>query len=225
MSRTLLVIMSHAGANEMVVRLMPHYERSGCDILGIGRIGSVWPASPSLIGFRNEGQDCYNDGTSQLVRFLDVLEFVLSRADKSPYGQFAIIEWDTLLVREMPMWATEIPYGLTGTHAGGRSEGFHTDNFFHCPWLISRRTASDILQYGHRLLRAGLTESGFLDRWLGMLCQIYDIPVGAERNAYTKNSLDRPEYIEQARAAIKAGAWAVHGVKSESQLAQLTEGL
>lgn len=222
--KPLLVIMAHAGANDMVSKLFPFYERAGCDILGIGRIGSIWPSGPRLIGFRNEGQDCYNDGTSQLTRFIDTLDFVTSRRDVSPYTGFCIAEWDTVFFQPIGEWATKVPNGLEATLAGGRSDGFRASRYFHGPWRINDFTARSMIHVGRKLLAAGLTEQGFLDRWLGLMCDLYPIEFTPSPN-YSRNSLDRPEYIDQARAAIKAGAWAVHGVKDQHMLAQLTEGL
>jgi hypothetical protein len=51
MSRTLLIVQSHAAGNDITARHWPYYELAGLDIAGIGRTNTdcKWPNSPRLI--------------------------------------------------------------------------------------------------------------------------------------------------------------------------------
>ncbi len=222
---TLLVIMSHSGANETVKRHWPHYLKGGCDILGVGRTDTncEWPGgglAPPMVGFINVGKESYANGDNHIVRFLDVLDLCMTLPSLKKYQAFCLVEYDTLLFGPIP----KIKPGTFMTKlAGHRSEGFAAENYYHTPWLLDRIMAGRILTYGRAMLKAGLIERGFIDRWLGLLFDLHGIkPVDTGASTFTFNTIDTPEKMSLAKQAIADGIWFLHGCKTPEQLAQLT---
>lgn len=213
---TLIVILSYAGANEAVARHWPFWERTGCDILGVGREDTkcVFPQRDSLLGTIDIGQDGYvgkGDLPGRLVRLFEILT---TDAAFKPYTNYFITEHDGVILGPLPK---RLQKGMVTTRACARSPGFRGENCFHPPWWVDRETCAKMAVYGRRMLKAGLNEQGFPDRFMGLMVDLYGIPWFTS-NTYTRNTLDREEYIQQARCALANGAWFIHGIKTEYQL-------
>lgn len=225
--KTLLCVLTHSAANETFARNFPWYQRAGLPILGVGRVDKemFWPNDIEHIDI---GDEEYIKDDAQLWRFVTLLTLLRAglgqQPDKPPYDAYAITEYDCIWTRKMP----EIPgwsfISLATQIAGHKSGGFRGSRFFHCPWIVQRKDLAYFIDYGERMLNAGLNEHGFIDRWLGLMADLYDIRVH-EINGYTRNTLDQPEHIAQAIDAIKDGACVIHGVKTADQLAAVTKGL
>lgn len=221
--QTLLVIFSHSKANETVRRHWPYYLNSGCDILGVGRTDThcQWPVPDGrFIGEINVGKESYANGDNHIVRFLDTLEHCMNAPELKKYKAWAFIEYDGVLFAPIPTPRIDTFYGK---RAGYKDQGFLGQQYLHTPWIFDRIMAGRVLKAGRAMLQAGLIERGFLDRWFGLMIDLYDLDwkdTGAE--TYTQNSLDTTEKISDARRAIAAGCFYVHGIKTESQLKELT---
>lgn len=222
--KTLVVILSHSLANETVGRHWPLYLNGGCDILGVGRTDThcVWPAvGQRFIGSIAVGVESYASGDNHIRRFLDVLEILLTRDEYKPYNAFLLTEYDIGLFAPVP----DIKPGQFITLLqGGGSDGFFASRFYHTPWYMDRIVAGRILRYGRRMLAVGLIERGFIDRFLGLMVDLYDIEVTPAK-AYSANTLDTPEKIADAGKAIREGAWHCHGLKTADQLRQLSHAI
>jgi len=225
MSDDLLVVLAHSKASDALARHWPWLLKGECDILGVGRedTTTIWPAEKGQDNFIGEirvGAESYASGQNHITRYLDVLRWC---TDHVAHQRFCVIEYDCLIFK--PLSLVAFKPGLLTTCAGGRSEGFRGSLFFHTPWWCDRTTACDIMRYGGRMLRAGLDERGFLDRWLGLLADLYDLRVQDFVDFwYTQNTIDTPEKIAEARRAIIAGAWGLHGCKTAAQLEAITRG-
>lgn len=220
--KTLLVVLSHSGYNEVVARHWPFFLKGDCDILGIGRVNTkcVWP-SERLVGYHDVGEESYVNGDNHIRRFLDTVEHCLTSEYLKVYSAFCLTEADACLFAPVP----EIKPGQFITlPMGGGSDGFYGTQFFHTPWFMDRIVAGRILRYGKRMLRAGLIEKGFIDRFLGLLVDLSDIEV-TPAEAYSQNTLDTPEKIQDAARAVREGAWHVHGLKTPEQLRQLSHAI
>jgi hypothetical protein len=218
--KTLLAIMSYAGANETVKRHFPYWLKAQADILGVGHTDTVceWPKHERFIGSVNICKDSHVDGPAHIVRFLELLGVCVHA--HCEYDRFVIAEYDTLFFKPLPV---DLPLGLNAVLAGGRSEEFHASRFFHTPWIFDRKSAFDVWIKGQRMLNCGLIEQGFIDRFLGLLLDLYDIPF-TPLPGYTHNTVELC-HVAEARGAIKAGYFTIHGVKTAECLQQITEGL
>ncbi len=221
--QTLVVIFSHSGANETVKRHWPLYLAGGCDILGVGRTDTecLWPYNTrQFIGGIKVGKESYADGDNHIARFLDTLEHCLKSPELKPYGFFVFIEYDSGFFAPIPKFQIDTFYAKL---AGYRDQGFLGSQYLHTPWVMDRIMGGRILKAGRAMLKAGLIERGFLDRFFGLMVDLYDLDWrDTGSSTYTQNTLDNAEKIADARRAIKDGAFYVHGIKSPEQLAQLT---
>lgn len=220
---TLVAVMAHQAASATVARHWPHYEKAGCPILGVGRMDKPvdWPAGPevrSLWRTVSIGNDGYADGKNHLERYLALLEMFLNHPEFKEFDSLMVTEYDSVFLGPVPGPS----YGHFVATLGwfGGNDGFAPVPYFHAPWWTSRAIAKVILLAGQRMLNCGITEKGFLDRWLGLLVYLFAIP-WKEAEAFSVNTLDTPEHMAAARKAIAAGAWFVHGVKTEPQLKNL----
>lgn len=223
--KTALVILSYASANAMVARHWDYYLRSGCDIIGVGREDSDcrFPAE-RLVGTVKLGKDSYVSGDNLIRYHLDALDYVLhNNCTSIKYGRVILTEPDAIFLKPVP----NTPACLSGTLCGGNSPGFLGSFFAHGPWIMDMMTAELVVRYGRRMLDRGLIEHGFPDRFYGLITDLFhDIGFHDLRPlTYSKNLLDRPEYIRGARQCIEAGGFAVHGIKSKDQLDTVTKGL
>ena len=220
--KTLIVIFAHSTVNDTVRRHWPWYLRGDCDILGVGRTNTrcEWPTE-RLIHSIAVGIEGYASGDNHILRFLETLTALLTDERYKAYGAFCLVEYDGIFIRPVPPIK---PGTICAKLAGHRDGHFRGNAYYHTPWYLDRIMAGRILKYGFAMLKAGLIEGGFIDRWLGLMVDLYDIPI-ADTSTYTQNTIDTPAKIEQARTAIEAGAWYIHGIKTESQLINVTAGI
>jgi hypothetical protein len=223
----LLAIQSYTGANSIVARHWPYYLNSGAkEIHGIGTTdgGCVWPSNvPSVL----IGENRYMDGKHLPIRLLDTIEYCLS-TDSS---HFCIVEYDTLFLRSIPEWV-----GIAAHLAGGQTFNSKASTFIHNPWFLDRPTALAVLNVGRELVSQdwpithtwhirnsegwgyGCAESS-PDVFLAWVCEEAKIPVRYDlMREFSRNSLDRPGALEEARAARLDGVDIIHGVKLQSEL-------
>ena len=97
-----------------------------------------------------------------------------------------------------------------------------TDKFFHTPFVMGWEICRRIIKYGEAMLLAELLEQGYPDRFLGLMVDLHYLPWSDIPGTYTQNTIDRPEYVLEARKAIADGAWYIHGVKTAAQLKAVT---
>ena len=227
--KTLLAILSHSGANETVARHWPWFKKAECDILGVGRENTVciWPCAAGedlgngakFIGSVNIGKESGPSGDNHIRRFLDVLTMFVSMGD---YSHIIITEYDSLFFRPPP----EHPGWFVAKVAGYKTPGFNGRRFFHTPWYLNYPSAVSVIGYGETMLRAGLIEHGYIDRFLGLMVDLYPVEWHDTGNTtYTQNTIHKPEHIQEVRDMVKRGGWFCHGVKSPEVLAAITEGL
>jgi hypothetical protein len=216
--KTLLVIFAHSTVGETVKRHWPLWLLSGCDILGVGREDTVcqWPAiGGQFIGAINVGKESYADGDNHIRRFLDTLEHCLTAPALKPYGAYCFCEYDCLIFKPIPPIK---PGSFAAKLAGGRDCDFRGTAYYHTPWHLDRIMAGRILVHGRAMLRAGLIEHGFIDRWLGLLFDLHGIACTDTGAAtYTRNTIE-PCHFDEFRAAIESGIWHAHGVKTQECL-------
>ena len=206
----LLCIQTYPGANDAVMRHYPYYERAGADkILGVTTIGGgcYWPTANVV----EIGPNRYVSGSHLCNRLLDTIAAALERGA----SEIIAAEYDTLFFKPLPL----LPPGLTMNRKGGGSDGFKGSAFYHGPWCMEAHTGAKVVEFGREMIKRGDIERGFPDRFIGLLAEQAGITVNESVfTSYTQNTLDRPEFLEQARQAVKDGATAVHGVKTQAQL-------
>lgn len=221
MSANVIGIFAHSRARPALLRHWDHYQKPG-DPFFIVQPTNVSDLSPVPIGhgkyhgLLKMGSEPFRDGENQVIVFLSTLNYILENDDT--WEQVCLTEYDGLFFGNVP--AVKEP-GLMATLAGYRDGDFRGAAYFHAPWVMTRNTAEYMVETGERMLRAGLTERGIVDRWLGLWMDLYDIK-HIHSGCYSQNSLDRPQWMEEAREAVRVGAWHIHGVKTEEQFKELT---
>ena len=224
--KTLVVIFTRSAMNETVKQLPPWYEKSGCEIYGITSTDAdcYWPAEGGqFIGCCRIGEEKAPISGKYINRFMQTLEMVMADARFENYGAFCFVEADCIFLKPIPeprldMFQTK----LTGVRDGQFRGAF----YYHSPWFVDRIMAFKVLQYGRRMLTADLIEFGMLDRWLGLMFDLYAIPVTDTGAAtHTACTIVSPEQIKETRQRIADGVWYVHGIKALDVLAKITDSV
>lgn len=202
----------------MVKRHWPYYRLSGCDILGIGRTNQKceWPSDINYV--HDIGESGHVGRGNLPLRLVTAFEYMATTKQFNGYDRFCLIEADSIFTRPMPAAAKWFSANL----ACGPAPGFRGNLGFHCPWIADHMIACAIAGHGYRMIANGDIERGWPDRFIGWLVEKNEIP-WSKANTYSRNALDRPEYVEQAREAIRNGVYHVHGIKTLQQLAALAD--
>lgn len=218
--KTLVVVMSHSAANPTLARHWSWFLKGDCDILGIGRTDThcVWP-NERLVGAIDIGLESYASGDNHITRLLGTIEHCLKSPELKGYSGFCLLEYDCVIFKPVPKPSVDT---LHAKLAGHRDQGFIGENYYHTPWTFDRIMGGRILKAGRAMLRAGLIERGFIDRFLGLMADLYDLDVKDTGNTtYTRNTIE-PCHVEEARAAVDSGIWMLHGCKTEECLRDIT---
>jgi hypothetical protein len=218
MNKLSLAVQTYPGANETLKRHWPHFLRAGGDenILVTTTCGLCWV--PEGIEQALIGADLYAIGAHLPLRLLHTFQ----RLKETKSDWFCVAEYDTLFFKPIPR---DLPNGLTTHLAGGKMPGAHCSFFVHNPWLVDRDTADIIVQTGYELLKTKAFDPS-PDLFLGHVAEIAKIPVHTDiLKGYSRNTIHPPPHpwCAEARAAIDAGAVAVHGVKDAATFEALTK--
>jgi hypothetical protein len=234
----LVAVLTHSGANETVARHWPYYLRSGADILMVGRVGTDcrWPTASThqcpisgkfhRIYEMRSGIESYVNGDNHIVRLLDVIDTFCYKDYYRYHTHLCVIEYDGVFLQPIPLDALQADGSLV-TYVNGYEkpgEKWHGSRFLHTPWLMDRNLAYKILKAGNAMLRAQLIEHGFVDRFLGLLCDLHDIPVHVS-NTFSANALDTPAFMSAAQKCVASGGWYSHSCKTKEMLSELLTAL
>ncbi len=222
--KTLLTIDTHAGIEDFLPAMWPHYEMAGVDILGVERTNKPtrWPKPvPTLaVGHDLFQRWCVHKHPTMLCeRFLDTVHALLEGSQFSDYDYFCVSTWSVLFAKPLP----EPPASLMLHCAGGPQfdRGFLAPYFFHHPRWFNREVGATIVKTGRALIAEGKSEQGSDDYFLGLIVHTAGLKWHSVTTV-TRNSLDSPGFIRSARKAIRNGAWWVGNIKDAGQLEQLT---
>lgn len=233
--KLLVAIHAHAEVTPVLQRHWPYYWNSGGDLLIVGRkdkrVGYPKETPSGRVALYTEiGNECGPGGSvdNHIERFLETIHRFLAMGT---HDILAVTEYDTLWFHPLsaeiekvdPLWFTHRFHAYLCSNEQPSDNGWHHRMFWHQPWIMSQDIARKIFNAGQALLRLRLTERGFVDRWLGMLLELYDIPV-EQTNArtFSVNAIDTPEFMAAARRAIKErDIYFIHGVKTETQMKEL----
>ena len=206
----LLAVQSYPGANGTVARHYPYWLNAGASrIVGIATAGGGCEF-PNGMDSVEIGINCYIKGTVLGRRLLDSIAWMLTQ----PENWFALIEYDTIFLREIP----EPEPGTTMFHAGSYRLNGIDIVFYHNPWIMDRGTAERLLAAGERVLRDGRDFLSSPDVFMGWMARESRVPVHQFR-MYTRNTLgDLPNDIAEARQAVKDEVVAIHGIKTKEIL-------
>ncbi len=218
--------MSYPGGNAAVFRHLPFFLGQGANwIYGIGTEGGKCEWPKGINGTRDIGADKYIDGPHLPNRMLDTLDHMLLL----PWSHLIICEYDTLFLKPIP---AESVITIAGFHAGGPTWGSKAKCFVHNPWVFARECAIRFLMAGQLAIKDGLcpdrepggpsTAECSPDVFLAAVCEANKIPMQFDLwREYSRNSLDIPGHLEEARQAYRDGFDVLHGVKTAEQLAYI----
>jgi hypothetical protein len=203
MKDPLLVVFTYEGQNEMLDRHWKGYEKHfGEHILLSFPTDAPCP----------RGGVCFNKSQHYGKELMERIYKTLRLVTMMPYDMIYCIEGDSIILSKPPEILSS---GLHCFLWNNTENRFKAKHYPHWPWAANKPTLSAIVQ----LMRFRLEEEeGFPDRQMGLICEDNEIPMIHRSDiCYSRNRLDRPEYIEEAREAIKNGAMFIHGIKTKEE--------
>lgn len=202
-----LAIAARAAEAETLNRHWVYYCATGIPIIGV--TPSDEPAS-----FKEGVPVIYagkagHHGPDAIARLQNAYRALL----QTPYMNFALLEYDCVIFREDIVFPVE---GIMSNIMFSNDPAFQEKKFPHGMWTMSRHTMSMLLRTMEE--HPEVAESGMGDRYIAVIARLAGVPLLHEPKSYSRNSLDKPEFIVQAREALKNGAKWIHGIKTKEQL-------
>jgi len=218
---TVLTVDTYAGISDNLPFMWPYYLKAGVDVVGIERTNKPtrWPTKD--IPHFAVGEDYFTSWANKqdhpflCQRWLGIIELFLTNPFFDKYDDLCMIEWDVMFCKPLP--PLDPVFGLCMNRMGGCYQGFKAPCFFHLPWWMDKLRGQMIVTKGNELIAKGDIEHGSVDFFMGLVvaeCGLpfYSIPF------FSRNRLDCQEVLDLAKAAIRNGAYGVHGVRDEQSL-------
>lgn len=206
---TVLLIHTYQGANKAVQRHWEFFKRSNADeIVGVCPVtgGCLFPERiPIFIS----GDGKYMEGPNLCIRLVETLDYIW----RSGFDHGIIVEYDTLILRELPIG------GVHADRTGGRTWDSKATFFSHNPWIVDAESAKRMAHEGKMIISEGLCEYGTPesspDVFFGLICDRLKVPIQNDVKLFTRNTIESEEDVILAREAFRNGHHAIHGVKTE----------
>jgi hypothetical protein len=140
------------------------------------------------------------------------------------YERCVIMEYDTLITGPLPDWPLN-PRRMIAKRAGGKHDSSEASQFFHTPWIFDRSSTGVVTGVGTQLLsdpvmqRGGRGVHASPDMFLGLIMD--RVPFQWEDtgdSTFSRNTIDSPDQIAEARDAKAKGCVFFHGVKTREQM-------
>jgi hypothetical protein len=213
--KTLLAVLGHRGAEEVIKRHMEFWSTSGCDIWGFNpNQGMIWPDGVPSISWGEPGH-C---GEHALAR----LAFAMSSFCMLGYDQICMIEYDVLTFGKIPDYVSR--YRLHGCLMPNHDPNYSCDPYATPPWIFDPLTGTHLAHEIQRLIDAGRHEGGHADRIISLAARncrftMYDIP-----EAVTWEFDRCPERCPEIRQRVRDGTVKfLHQIKTQGQIAYFTQ--
>lgn len=201
----LLAVLTCQSATEAAQRHFPTWRKHFENIVFVTTVDShCWV--PEGVEAWAHGRDFYpdrdNPDDNLIRRTIEVLEHFLT----TYHDRLVLIEYDVVLFAR-PALNRE----FSGTMFA---------EFIHSPWCFDQEAARRFVRIGRTLLQHKAITGGWPDRHMRLMFDLLR-PTVDENNNYSRNTLDQPHMIAEAREAVKNGCWAVHGLKTKEQFEAL----
>jgi len=197
----LLAVLTCQSATECVKRHLPNWQRFFNDIVFVTTVDSVCYVPE---GYRQIkcGRDYYPDRDNPDDNLPQRTISTLKWFGNDPSERLVLIEYDVVFFHK-PI----LKHDFSGTMFS---------EMIHPPWCFTKKSAREFAHVGEILLKHKVISGGWPDRHLKLIEDLLQ-PSLDRSNNFSSNTLDRPDLIAGARADIKNGCWAVHGVKTKEQ--------
>lgn len=201
-----LVVFTFAGQQAMLDRHLPTFRNRGADIVVVSPCNAPMIVPTDVIGLQIGRSEYCGEGLTHRIGMALTIISALG------YETICCIEGDSIVLGEIP---DADPFAVDCIMFESEDPSFKATHFCHWPWIFSSVTASCIGELFLDSIRSKDIERGFPDRLLGWCCQsAFDLRhIG--KLAYSRNLIDRPQYLEEAKQAVRDGARFIHGIKTK----------
>lgn len=214
--KTLTLVMAHAEAQQTVERHTPIWLSEGSTLMFTCPQDSMIRHYLPVVGI---GRRCHH-GPDSIWRFRHILEFML----QTNFDWYILHEYDSLILESVPGILTftsedKLHERLFCNLFTADQPQFKGHFFTHPPLSMSRKVLERIVAQFERM--SDTDEQSFWDRYLGYLCERFQIEMKNYLNGFARNTIE-PHDLSAAAEARKAGACFFHGVKGEAALKAIT---
>jgi len=200
---------SFGGGQQITRRHLPLWKRFSSEVMVVSPVDSpcILPDAKLLVHEVSNkfGMPCLR---RQLRGMKEALSFA---ADL-----YVFTEYDGFMIKS-PEWRS----GLQANAFPDNSGNYASACFFHFPWIFDRETLERFVACA----TFEPFEKGFVDRWLAAQVDLMNVPVHdlqASGEGFSRNTIEAQDE-ERLLQAVRAGAYAIHGVKSASLLKRVLD--
>jgi len=213
MNKTLLIIQSYRDHKPLVDMVWPQHALHGWPIFGITPEDSDHAWKPDIFHCAMIGKGGYIQ-PDVIKRWVRTWEIVTTEEKFSEFTDFCMVESDSVFLRKPEPHPGGLLTKLSGGAVGGASKA---SRFFHCVWWADRETAKIIVEEGKKLMAEGEFELNSPDLFLGLITDRRPEIKVSESNTWSCNGNDLQNRMHQCEAAVKAGAYFVHGLRTRKE--------
>ena len=225
MMSVLLAILATERDYPLLVRHWPYFKRTGFTILGCGTDDGQtrWPEPVMRLDTGKMGTKMTPAGSSifgLVEQELDIWRWFL---DQPEFDSVCVVEADNLFVADPPKaHPGDGSYHVTVLPNRAPAGFFSTPIYFSTPRWADRACAGLLYVFGMRMFLMEDVEHYMSDRFPALICQEHGIPFTPNK-AWSPSTEAWSEdiWLQEAKAAIRGGAYCLHSVKTESQLNSL----
>jgi len=215
--KPLAVIAAHSAAGDAILRHLPFWRSSGletCIYFSDEIPAHVAAEVPTARILGPSG----HTGEASIQRIKELLRRAVSNAVHHQTNHVLIGEYDVVAFRPPPVDAPPPMVVMAPLHPNG-DDRFSAPFYPHVFWRMSRETCRHLCGVAFEM--PDTAEHSMGDRWFAALCAKAGVNLVNDAGMFSRNSLDRPEYIAGAQRCLAEGGWAVHGVKTKEMLVSL----
>lgn len=208
----LALIQAHHGVEATVSRHLPFWEASYDRVVFVTTKGSALKLPVEQIE-RGAGG---HHGDELADRVVEMLEWALSQS----WSMFGLFEYDAFHLAHM---APPLK-GMSAIRYKQDNPTYWEGAFFlHYPHLYSREALAAIVPQLKAIRARGEVDTRYSDRFIGRAAELAGIPVQdlkAEKLGFSRDTITTADVPEMEKA-VRKGAVAIHGVKTEDILAEI----
>jgi len=224
---TLLAVMTYPGGNDALKRHWPFFLSQDADWYYVITTEGDELEPPPHAHKRVIGRNCYIEGSHLPQRMVDTIAELL----KLPWTVLILCEYDTLFLHRIRVEALE--HAVAAHYAGGQTWGSKASGFHHNPWVFMREAAIRFVDFGRKAIAEGVcgnktdaalsAPEGSPDVFFTYVCEQMGQTIQKDLwQEYSRNTLDLPGHLDEARKAYKDNLDIIHGCKTAHELSYIT---
>lgn len=209
------IVMTHSEAIETVKRHIELWKKNSEEIIFISPVDSPMTETGIISGYiENLIGKAEHHGELSAQRIEQIFEYALMK----DFDYLILTEYDAFFTEKIPDYLLPDDNSVTAIkYRQNKPIKFKGRYYLHYPMIFTKKSLSKTYQ---KLSTIKTNDRYYSDRFIGMAVDLAQLQVKdllSYKKGFSKNTI-LPEHYPQLRQAVKEGAIAFHGVKTEECL-------